>query len=173
MTTRREMIERAIAHDDHGKSQEMCVRCGWVMGRPPLNCLNDDTAHMFPSQLYETMTDRAVEVLNRVHEADPTVLPALIAYRVPCNEVVADDPAVVVGVTEAERLLGRDVHAEARGSTADTLDAPPRFMVGLLGIVNGILGDRPEDQVAAVFDDDDVTLLRFKRYVDPKDKEAP
>jgi hypothetical protein len=45
------MTERALAHDDKGKSEEMCVRCGWVMGRPPLNCQNDDTPHRFPSQL--------------------------------------------------------------------------------------------------------------------------
>lgn len=38
-------------HDDKGYSEEQCVRCGWVMGRPALNCQNDDTPHVFPSQL--------------------------------------------------------------------------------------------------------------------------
>lgn len=49
--TPQQMIDRARGHDDKGKSAEMCVRCGWVMGRPPLNCQNDDTPHVFPSQL--------------------------------------------------------------------------------------------------------------------------
>ena len=59
--------------------------------------------------------DRAIEVLNRVHQADPTVLPALIEYRVPCNDAVADDPTVQV-----------------RGG----YDSP--VTVGLLGIINGL-----------------------------------
>lgn len=37
-------------HDHKGYSEEKCVRCGWVMGQPPLNCQNDDTPHRFPSQ---------------------------------------------------------------------------------------------------------------------------
>lgn len=49
--TPQQMIDRARGHDDKGKSAEMCVRCGWVMGRRPLNCQNDDTPHVFPSQL--------------------------------------------------------------------------------------------------------------------------
>lgn len=51
MTTPQQMIDRGREHDDKGRSEEMCTRCGWVMGSPPLNCLNDDTAHVFPSQL--------------------------------------------------------------------------------------------------------------------------
>lgn len=37
-------------HDHKGYSEERCVRCGWVMGHPPLNCNNDNTPHVFPSQ---------------------------------------------------------------------------------------------------------------------------
>ncbi len=29
------------------------MRCGWVMGHRPLNCMNDDTPHVFPSQQTE------------------------------------------------------------------------------------------------------------------------
>lgn len=39
------------AHDDKGFSEEKCLRCGWTMGHAPLNCNNDDTPHVFPSQL--------------------------------------------------------------------------------------------------------------------------
>jgi pantothenate kinase-related protein Tda10 len=42
--------DRARQHDHKGHSEEMCVRCGWVMGHRPLNCQNDDTPHVFPSQ---------------------------------------------------------------------------------------------------------------------------
>lgn len=38
-------------HAHKGYSEERCVRCGWVMGMPPLNCQNDDTPHVFPSQM--------------------------------------------------------------------------------------------------------------------------
>lgn len=38
-------------HDHKGYSEEQCVRCGWVMGHRPLNCNNDNTPHVFPSQL--------------------------------------------------------------------------------------------------------------------------
>ena len=37
-------------HDHKGHSEEKCIRCGWVMGMRPLNCMNDDTPHRFPSQ---------------------------------------------------------------------------------------------------------------------------
>ena len=40
-------------HDHKGYSEERCVRCGWVMGHQPLNCNNDNTPHVFPSQLAE------------------------------------------------------------------------------------------------------------------------
>jgi hypothetical protein len=40
-------------HDHKGYSEERCVRCGWVMGDRPLNCINNDTPHRFPSQKAE------------------------------------------------------------------------------------------------------------------------
>ncbi len=84
--------------------------------------------------------DQAIEVLNRVNEADPTVLPLLIDYRVPCNRAVADDPTVQVGVHD-------DV-----------------WSVGVLGIVNGIVGIDTNGSgfIAAHYDDDGV-LTHFVR----------
>lgn len=41
----------AEPHDHKGHSEEKCIRCGWVMGHTALNCMNDDTPHVFPSQL--------------------------------------------------------------------------------------------------------------------------
>ena len=40
-----------MTHVDKGFSEEKCLRCGWVMGSEPINCNNDDTPHVFPSQL--------------------------------------------------------------------------------------------------------------------------
>jgi hypothetical protein len=34
--------------------------------------------------------EMAVEVMNRINEADPTVLPALLTQRVWCNDAVPD-----------------------------------------------------------------------------------
>jgi len=49
-------------HDHKGHSEEKCVRCGWVMGHQPLNCNNNDTPHVFPSQLAERDRLRAALV---------------------------------------------------------------------------------------------------------------
>ena len=46
-------------HDHKGHSEEKCVRCGWVMGHRPLNCMNDNTPHRFPSQEAEIERLRA------------------------------------------------------------------------------------------------------------------
>lgn len=46
-------------HDHKGHSEERCIRCGWVMGGRPLNCVNDDSPHRFPSQIAETEQLRA------------------------------------------------------------------------------------------------------------------
>lgn len=73
----------------------------------------------------------ALEVLNRVHQADPTVMPALIALRVPCNEAVADDPTVQVATKDGG------------------------FEVGVLGLINGLFGvdDEGIGHIGAFYDD--------------------
>ena len=45
-------------HDHKGYSEERCVRCGWVMGMTALNCQNNDTPHVFPSQRAEVEHER-------------------------------------------------------------------------------------------------------------------
>lgn len=57
--------QRALLHDDKGASEEMCTRCGWVMGNPPLNCLNDNTPHVFPSQMSSVADTRDREARLR------------------------------------------------------------------------------------------------------------
>jgi hypothetical protein len=53
-------------HDHKGYSEEKCLRCGWVMGSPPLNCNNDDTPHRFPS----SKQVRAQELRETADDAD-------------------------------------------------------------------------------------------------------
>ena len=72
-----------------------------------------------------TTPAEAVEVLNRIHTADPTVLEALVNHRVPCNQAVVDDPTVQVGLGDCWG---------------------PVATVGLLGILNGIFGVREDGQ---------------------------
>lgn len=72
---------------------------------------------------------KIVEVLNRIHKLDPTVLPALIETRVPCNEELADDPAVQVLATNGDGI----------------------FEIGILGILNGLV-ENGEGYVFAIFD---------------------
>lgn len=43
--------------DDRGHSEETCLRCGWTMGQPPINCQNDDTPHRFPSAEVQRLLD--------------------------------------------------------------------------------------------------------------------
>lgn len=66
-------------HDDKGYSEEKCVRCGWVMGHAPLNCNNDDTPHIFPSQMLEKLTlDQQIEkVAKSFHEAYERLAPTM------------------------------------------------------------------------------------------------
>lgn len=84
-----------------------------------------------------TTPEEAIEVLNRIHEADPAVMPALIALRVPCNDAVSDDPTVQV-----------------RGG-----DGPNT--VGILGVLNGVFGCHPDTAkgyIGAEFSNDNVLM---------------
>lgn len=71
-----------------------------------------------------TTPEEAIEVLNRIHKADPGVLTALCRFRTPCNSEVADDPTVQVKVVK-----------EWGGEYC---------VVGLLGIINGIFGTQSD-----------------------------
>ncbi len=84
----------------------------------------------------------ALRVLNRIHTADPSVLPTLLNHRVPCNETLADDPTVQV----LESLTNE------------------KYVVGLLGIINGIFGvdERGYGYIAAYYDEQG-TLDYFQR----------
>jgi len=76
--------------------------------------------------------DEVIGLLNELIEIDKPAIAAIIANRVPCNQVMADHPTVQVG-------------AQNGG-----------FHVGMLGILNGIFGadDKGWGAIAFEFDDD-------------------
>lgn len=88
--------------------------------------------------------DEAIELLNGIHAADPTVLQALIAHRVPCNEALVKHPTVQVGPS-----------------------ASGGWEVGLLGILNGLFGICPDGygRIAAILKDG--KLMGFGVWVPP------
>ncbi len=65
-----------------------------------------------------------VNFLNEIHAIDPTVLPALIGMRVPCNETLANHPSIQCEKKRDER------------------NGNEEYRVGLMGILNGLVGIR-------------------------------
>lgn len=97
----------------------------------------------------EALADYIIKFLNELAEADPALMHKLVETRVPCNEVIAEHPTVQVQKVE-----------------------DGEYVVGLLGILNGIVGARPEDgygYIAANFEDDEGTKFTgFVRTPPPK-----
>lgn len=78
----------------------------------------------------------ALDYLNDLLVADPATMNALIEFRVPCNENLANDPDCVT-----------------QGVNGD--DDNPDSEVGLLGVINGLLTTLGSTRIAAVFSDGD------------------
>jgi hypothetical protein len=72
-----------------------------------------------------------VDLLNSMYANDPVATHALCINRVPCSQTLADHPTVIVD--ELGFKTGR-------------------WVVGLLGVLNGLLADDP-DKVAMMFED--------------------
>lgn len=83
--------------------------------------------------------DKAIEVLNELHTADPSVMNTLVSYRVPCNDDVADHDTIQVGVT------------------------PDGYVVGILGIINGIFGINEYDSGYIVANTENGAIINFER----------
>ena len=84
--------------------------------------------------------EHAIAVLNEINELDPVALLALMQFRAPCNQALANHATVQVGGTGC----GYDV--------------------GILGIINGIFGISPSGwgRIAAVVvadEDGDITSV--------------
>lgn len=94
----------------------------------------------------EALADYIITFLNELVEADQPSIEALVEFRAICNEVIGEHPTV-------QTVRNGDI-----------------YQVGLLGILNGIVGARPEDgwgYIAAEFDDDG-RLTKFVRTPPPK-----
>lgn len=88
----------------------------------------------------ETVTlDETIEYLNELIEVDRVAIAALIANRVPCNEELADHPTV-------------QVYAQHGG-----------FLVGMLGILNGLFGIHENGYGPIAFTFEDGSLLAVGR----------
>jgi hypothetical protein len=89
--------------------------------------------------------DQAIEVLNRINETDPSVLPRLISHRVSCNLDLAKDKTVQVGKVTGQILT--------------------YYEVGLLGIINGLFGIQEDGFGYITCNLDDYgTIINFTRH---------
>jgi hypothetical protein len=84
--------------DNKGFSEEACVRCGWTMGQPALNCQNEDTPHVFPSQQaliaeLEKERDEYLSQRNLDYKRFSEAKQALIAAALALKEQAWDDPS--------------------------------------------------------------------------------
>lgn len=101
----------------------------------------------------QELADYIISQLNEISETDPTAMEWLVDNRITCNKALADHPTV-------------QVHARD--------GIPPT--VGMLGILNGIVGVIGEGErlagfglIAAVYDGDN-NFVGFRRTDDPEVK---
>jgi len=104
----------------------------------------------------QDLADYIIAQLNEISQTDPTAMEWLLENRIACNEALADHPTVQVYPSENGEPI----------------------KVGMLGIINGIVGAIGEGKpmagfgfIAAVYDDDD-NFVRFRRTNDPEVKPA-
>jgi hypothetical protein len=93
----------------------------------------------------EALARSVVEYMNDLLRIDPEAIVQLCESRVLCNDALRDHPTVQVATDE--------------NPTPDGTSA----RVGLLGILNGFIGTRPEGHgyLMAVYEDDG-TISRFE-----------
>ena len=87
---------------------------------------------------------RAIEVLNDALARDPDAITRLVNMRVDCNEALSAHPTIQIGVYGG-------VHR-----------------VGVLGLINGALGDSPSGVIGAQgrMDGETGRFLKVRRFVD-------
>ena len=85
--------------------------------------------------------DEVIEYLNELNMTDGAVTFHFVEHRVLCNQALADHP------------------------TCQVMEDDGKTLVGAMGILNGIFGvdDQGRGPIAAVFDDEDGSLVRFQR----------
>jgi hypothetical protein len=110
-----------------------------------------------------------VEVLNRALEADPDAINELFDYHVPCNDKLAGDPAVQVKVEYGlsgyrvwcNDKLARDSAVKVK---VEYKFAGPKQTIGILGLINGLLGvdENGWGYVRAVYDTVQKKIVMFE-----------
>lgn len=83
-----------------------------------------------PTKKGPSRTSDLVEFLNETLALDPDFVQALVTYRPPCNQALADHPTIPVG------------KAEQGG-----------FKTGFIGVLNGYLSSQEEAMLAGNFDE--------------------
>jgi hypothetical protein len=92
-----------------------------------------------------------LKVLNRALEADPDAMAKLREAKVPCNEALAHDPEIQVGMEEHPG----SVHDVWEDDEPVSVGGRKVYSVGFLGVLNGIFGiDKRTGfgAIAAVYD---------------------
>lgn len=83
--------------------------------------------------------------MKSAYEADPAAIHALICNRVPCNNLLADHPTIVVDINK--------------------ITEPESYSVGLMGIINGICEEVAGGRIAAQFSEIyPYRLIGFQAY---------
>lgn len=91
------------------------------------------------------LLNKIISVLKSAYEADPAAIHALICNRVPCNNLLADHPTIVVDINR--------------------ITEPESYSVGLMGIINGICEEVAGGRIAAQFSDENPhKLIGFQAY---------
>lgn len=86
---------------------------------------------------------KAVDVLNEALNRDPAAVTELVNMRVPCNKALSDHPTI---------------HTTVMDGT---------FRVGVLGLLNGALGDSPSGVIGAEGKmSESGTFIQIRRFVD-------
>jgi hypothetical protein len=87
---------------------------------------------------------KALQVLNEALEHDPRAITELVNLRVDCNKALTNHPTIQVGLYDSVAK------------------------VGVLGLINGVLGDSPSGVIGAKGPIDVVTgrFLRVRKFVD-------
>lgn len=105
----------------------------------------------FSSKSHEyrlALAEHFIEVLNSALIADTKAVRNLVEHRVPCNKALADHPTIQAVVERVSTTSG----------AATLVD---KYTVGMLGILNGLIGVDVNAQgyVQAIFDGNDATHL--------------
>jgi hypothetical protein len=87
--------------------------------------------------------DDVIALLNEAFMLDPAAIRALVDHRVPCNKELANHPTIQCGTAESWRKRRPKDHGVAENTV---------YVVGLLGLLNGILGGTKGGPIAANYD---------------------